>query len=137
MDPRLTGVQSNEAYRNTDDFITRTYVLPLLRDAATRARLIEEHRENPIGRAPSGGEAAVQHSDDLARVLDKFRRAPMTGKYVRICVRPHEEYKIGVTSGVRGSPVKILKKSYPSEEACEHAIFVRRIDDLLSAYDGQ
>ena len=137
MDPRLTGVQSNEAHRHTDDFITRTYILPLLRDAETRARLVEEHRENPIGRAPSGGSPAQQHSDDLARVLDKFRRAGMAGKYVRICVRPHEDYKIGVVSGVRGAPVKILKKSYPSEEACEHAIFLRRIDDLLAAYDGQ
>ena len=81
------------------------------------------------------GNKGIGHSDDLARVLDKLRRAPMTGKYVRVCIRPHEGYNIGIVSGVRGQPVKILEdETYPSEEACEHAIFVRRVSDLLASY---
>ena len=47
----------------------------------------------------------------------------------------HEEYRIGITSGVRGEPVKILEdETYPSEDACEHVIFVKRVHDLLALY---
>ncbi len=130
-----TGVQLNLGYTATDDFITRTWILPLLADKAKRAKLIEEHRNNPVGKPGKAGKAAVQHSDDLARVIDKFRRAPQAGKYVRIAVVPHKEYAIGVLSGVRGKPVKVLEnKTYKSEDECEHAIFVRRVEDFLAAY---
>jgi len=133
-----TGVQLNQGYTATDDFITRTWILPLLTDKAKRAKLIEEHRNNPVGRPGKAGKHAVQHSDDLARVIDKFRRAPQAGKYVRICVVPHKEYAIGVLSGIRGKPVTLLEnKSYPSEDACEHAIFLRRIDDMLATYGAK
>lgn len=132
--PSKTGVQENRAYTQTDDFITRTYVLPLLTDPAKRKELIAEHKRSPIGSPAQGGQPAIQHSDDLARVIDKFRRQPMPGKYVRICKVPHKDYRIGIVSGVRGKPVRILAKSYPSEDACEHGIFLKRIDDLLEAY---
>lgn len=131
---RKTGVQENQGYTQTDDFITRTHILPLLTDKQKRKQIIEEHRSNPVGKPGKAGTAAVQHSDDLARVLDKFRRHPMEGKYVRVCKRPHKDYRIGIASGVRGKPVKILAKAYPSEEACEHAIFVKRMNDLLKEY---
>lgn len=134
MASRPTGVQTNQAYAATDDFITRTHILPLLTDKASRERLIAEHRANPIGQPGKSGKPGVQHSDDLARVVDKLRRAPMAGKYVRICVRPHQEYRIGVCAGVRGKPVKLLSGSYPSEDDCEHAIFVRRVRELLAHY---
>lgn len=131
---RKTGVQENRGHSQTDDFITRTHVLPLLTDPAKRRELIEEHRDNPIGKPGKAGRAGIQHSDDLARVLDKLRRQPMPGKYVRVCMKPHRDYRIGIVSGVRGKPVKILAKAYPSEDSCEHAIFVRRINDLLKTY---
>ncbi len=133
--PEKTGIQANRGHLLTDDFITRTYVLPLLTDAKSKARILSEHEGNPIGVPGKAGNKAIGHSDDLARVLDKLRRAPMTGKYVRVCVKPHEGYNIGIVSGVRGQPVEILRaETYPSEEACEHAIFVRRVDDLLNSY---
>ncbi len=132
--PEKTGIQDNRGHSLTDDFITRTYVLPILTDPESKARIIEEHKNNPIGVPGKAGKAGIGHSDDLSRVLDKLRRAPMTGKYVRICVKPHEGYNIGIVSGVRGEPVKILEESYPSEEACEHAIFVRRVGDLLASH---
>lgn len=134
MAARPTGVQTNRGYTATDDYITRTYVLPLLADPDTRARLVAEHRDNPIGVPGRGGHPGIGHSDDLARVIDKLRRAPMAGKYVRICVEAHRDYRIGICSGVRGKPVKLEPGSYPSEDACEHAIFVRRVDDLLAAH---
>jgi len=129
-----TGVQTNQAYASTDDFITRTYILPLLTDQATRERLITEHRANPIGKPGKAGKAGIQHSDDLQRVIDKLRRAPMAGKYIRICINPHSDYRIGVATGVRGKPVEMLDGRFPSEDACEHAIFVRRLEDLLAHY---
>ena len=133
--PEKTGIQENRGHSLTDDFITRTYVLPLLTDAETKARLMAEHKDNPIGAPGKAGKAAIGHSDDLIRVIDKLRRQPMPGKYVRVCVNPHEGYCIGVVTGVRGEPVEILRDEiYPNEDACEHAIFVRRVANLLAAY---
>jgi len=129
-----TGVQLNQGHTSTDDFITRKYVLPLLRDEKIRSRLIEEHRACPVGRAPHKGQPMVEHSKDLRTVLDKLRRQPMAGKLLTVCKRPFEDYRIGIASGVRGQPVEILDESFSSEEACEHAIFLKRIVALLEKY---
>lgn len=131
---RKTGVQENGAYTSTDDFITRTYVLPILLDKQRRQAIIKEHESNPVGKPGLAGNAGVGHSEDLQRVVDKFRRAPMKGKYVRVCIKPHTDYRIGIASGVRGEPVKILPKSFPSEDACEHGVFLKRIKDILAEY---
>jgi hypothetical protein len=128
------GVIANEAYDETDDYITRTYVMPLLFDDESRRRLIAEHKATPVGRAPKDGKTFVEHSQDLRTVLDKMRRHPMAGKYVSVCVRMFEDYRIGIASGVRGQPVEILEGSYSSEDACEHAIFLKRIADLMAKY---
>ena len=129
-----TGVQLNQGHTSTDDFITRKYVLPLLKDEKTRNRLIEEHRACPVGRAPHKDQPMVEHSKDLRTVLDKLRRQSMAGKLLTVCKRPFEDYRIGIASGVRGQPVEILDESFSSEEACEHAIFLKRIVTLLEKY---
>jgi branched-chain amino acid transport system permease protein len=134
MPDQPTGVQTNQGHASTDDYITQTYVLPLLRDREIREKLIAEHRANPVGKAASNGLPAIEHSPDLRTVLDKFRRQPMPGKYVIVCRRLHEDYRIGVCSGIRGQPVEIQEDSFSSEEACEHAIFLKRIADLLNQY---
>ena len=134
MIENVKGVKANEGYEGTDDHITRTFVMPLLFDAESRRRLIAEHKANPVGTAPRNGRTFVEHSHDLRTVLDKFRRHPMAGKYVSVCVRMFEEYKIGISSGVRGKPVEILEESFSSEEACEHGIFLKRISDLMAQY---
>ena len=134
MTNEKTGTQLNQAYTSVDDFNTIKYVLPLLRDEKTRNRLIEEHRACPVGRASHKGQPKVEHSKDLIRVLDKLRRQPMPGKLLTVCKKPHEDYRIGIASGVRGKPVKILEESFSSEEACEHAIFLKRIVALLEKY---
>ena len=131
-----TGVQLNQGHTSTDDYITRTYVLPLLKDEKTRNRLIEEHRACPVGRAPAlhKGQPGVEHSKELRTVLDKLRRQPMAGKYVTICKKDFKDSRIGVCSGVRGQPVEIMEESFSSEEACEHAIFLKRVLELLEKY---
>lgn len=131
---KAKGVMANTGYTETDDHMTRTYVMPLLFDDESRRRVLAEHRNNPIGTAPKNGRSAVEHSQELRTILDKMRRHPMAGKYVSICVRMFEEYKIGVASGVRGEPVKIFEEVYSSEEACEHAIFLKRVSDLMEHY---
>ena len=136
MTKEKTGVQLNQGHTSTDDFITRKYVLPLLRDEKIRNRLIEEHRACPVGKAPAlhKGQPGVEHSKELRTVLDKLRRQPMAGKYVTICKKDFKDYRIGVCSGVRGQPVKKLEGSYSLEEACEHAIFLKRVLELLEKY---
>ena len=79
----------------------------------------------------------VEHSKELQIVLDKLRRQPMAvKKYVTVCKKDFEDYRIGIVTGVRGQPVEILDESFSSEEACEHAIFLKRILDLLERYGG-
>ena len=129
-----TGVQLNQGHTSTDDFITRKYVLPLLQDEEIRNRLIAEHKATPVGRAPHKDQPMVEHSKDLQTVLDKFRRQPMEGKYITIEKAQFKDYRIGICSGVRGKPVQILEDSFSSEEACEHAIFLKRIVDFLEKY---
>ena len=136
MEKDKTGVQLNLGHTSTDDFITEKYVLPLLRDEKMRNKLIEEHRACPVGKAaqPHKGQPMVEHSKELQIVLDKLRRQPMAGKYITVCKKDFKDYRIGVCSGVRGQPVKILNDSFSSEEACEHAIFLKRVLELLEKY---
>jgi branched-chain amino acid transport system permease protein len=84
--------------------------------------LIAEHKRKPLG----------QHSDALERVLNYFRRAPQSGKYVGVCTKPWEEWRIGVLSGIRGVPPTILEdERFTSEDDVQHGIFLRRVRDLL------
>ena len=137
MNKDKTGVQLNQGHTSTDDFITRKYVLPLLKDEKMRNKLIEEHRACPVGKAPQPhrGQPMVEHSKELQIVLDKLRRQPISvKKYVTVCKKDFEDYRIGILSGIRGQPVKILDEPFSSEEACEHAIFLKRVLDLLESY---
>ena len=137
MEKDKTGVQLNLGHTSTDDFITEKYVLPLLRDEKMRNKLIEEHRACPVGKAaqPHKGQPMVEHSKELQIVLDKLRRQPMAiKKYVTVCKKDFEDYRIGIVTGVRGDPVEILEESFSSEEAVEHAIFLKRILDLLERH---
>ena len=137
MNKDKTGVQLNQGHTSTDDFITRKYVLPLLKDEKMRNKLIEEHRACPVGKAaqPHKGQPMVEHSKELQIVLDKLRRQPMAvKKYVTVCKKDFEDYRIGIVTGVRGDPVEILEETFSSEEAVEHAIFLKRILDLLERH---
>ena len=137
MNKDKTGVQLNQGHTSTDDFITRKYVLPLLKDEKMRNKLIEEHRACPVGKAPQPhrGQPMVEHSKELQIVLDKLRRQPMSvKKYVTVCKKDFEDYRIGLVSGIRGQPVKMLDEPFSSEEAGEHAIFLKRVLDLLESY---
>ncbi len=104
------------ACRARFDAHMRDVVLPLVTDA-----LIAEHEQRPNG----------PHSDDLARVLNYFRRAPAPGKYALYAERPFAAYRILILTGERGMlPCSLDDMIYDSEEAAAHAVFLRRIADL-------
>ncbi|MGY9016810.1 MAG: inner-membrane translocator [Alphaproteobacteria bacterium] len=132
-----SNVSLNKGHKHTDDFITKKYILPMLRDPQKLKELIDEHRATPIGRAATGKHGVVQHSQDLQTLLDKLRRGGLNGKLLIICVKLHEDYRIGISTGVRGQPVEITEDSFSSQEACEHAIFLKRINKLLEDYIGE
>ena len=129
-----SNVSLNKGHKHTDDFITKKYILPMLRDPQKLKELIDEHRATPIGRAATGKHGVVQHSQDLQTLLDKLRRGGLNGKLLIICVKLHEDYRIGISTGVRGQPVEITEDSFSSQEACEHAIFLKRIANLMNHY---
>jgi branched-chain amino acid transport system permease protein len=86
--------------------------------------LIAEHAAAPLG----------QHSDDLQRVMNYFRRQPQPGKYILVATKPWQEYRIGTLSGRRGAVVKILgDETFASEEEGLHGIFLQRVADLRAA----
>ncbi len=86
--------------------------------------IIEEHRRGPLG----------QHSEALERLLLYFRRAPQSDKYAIIAVEPFKAYRIVALSGHRGvAPRLVEEKTYESQEAAYHGVFMRRVQDLLES----
>ena len=78
--------------------------------------VVEEFRRNPIG----------NHSPRLQRVLNLFRGAPMAGKYVLVCRRPHSEWVLGQLTGRRGEPIQMSNQVFHSIEDAEWYVFRQR-----------
>ena len=57
-----SNVQLNKGHKHTDDFITKKYILKMLRDPQKLKSLIEEHRATPVGRAATRDHGVIQHS---------------------------------------------------------------------------
>lgn len=87
--------------------------------------LIEEHRRDPLG----------HHSDELARVLNYFRRGEMADKYVIHRMVPAEErFRIMAVSGERGIPPRVVDdREYTKVKEAYHAVFLLRVNDLLES----
>ena len=84
--------------------------------------LIEEHRTTE----------GKRRSDALERVLAYFRRAAVADKYAILAEKPFERYRIVALSGRRGVPPRAADdQTYSSEEAALHAVFLKRVHDLL------
>jgi hypothetical protein len=112
-----------------------------------RERIIAEHREcidymkgvpgcsilktERPGRAvnPWNG---IHEDMGLAKVLVRMRAmqpGAYGGKYVVICTKIDEEWRIGRLSGVRGVPPSIVgNKVYRDENEIQHDIFLLRLD---------
>lgn len=88
--------------------------------------LIEEHRRAPLG----------PHSDDLARVLNYFRRGEMPDKYAILQDGPPEAwtYSVMALSGEPGKPPRVVDdKTYATRDEAYHAVFLLRVNDLLES----
>lgn len=84
----------------------------------------KEFLSNPVG----------HHSAGLQRILNVFRGEPLEGKYVLVCVKPHEEWQLAVLSGKRGGPVRMVEgKIYRDLEEAERDVFRLR----WKAFTGQ
>jgi hypothetical protein len=76
--------------------------------------------------------AGIHEQMDLAKVLVRMRAmqpGSYGGKYVVVCTKIEEEWRIGRLSGVRGVPPKIVDdRVFDDENEIQHAIFLLRLD---------
>jgi branched-chain amino acid transport system permease protein len=100
------------AYERFDQRL-RTHLKSLINDA-----MIEEHRRRPLG----------QHSDDLDRVLNYFRRPPKYGLY---SPKPMREYRLISFPVTPGDPPRPIDDTvYHDKNEALHAVFMRHLADL-------
>jgi branched-chain amino acid transport system permease protein len=99
------------------DVRTRAAIRPLL-----TKKLIAEHKRNPLG----------EHSDGLKRVLNYLRRSTTLTPFVVVCTKPFREWRLAQLSGERGkAPAFIDAPNYDSEAKAMHALFLRRVEELM------
>jgi hypothetical protein len=108
--------REHAAYKQVEQHVLETDVLPHITKAT-----IEEHSERPIGK----------HSDELERVLIYLRKhhLEMPGKYILVCTKPHEEWRLATLSGAPGVPPKLLDDTFHDRYEAEHALFLKRLAD--------
>ena len=108
------NAREHAVYRQVEEHIFETEIKPRV-----TPEMIEEHRRRPIGK----------HSDDLERVLTYLRKhhLEMSGKYILVCTKPHEEWRIGV---IRDDiPPDLLDEVFHDRYEAEHGVFLRRLRD--------
>jgi hypothetical protein len=108
--------REHAAYLQVERHILDTDVKPRVTQA-----IVDEHRERPIGK----------HSDELERVLIYLRKhhLEMEGKYILVCTKPHEEWRIATLAGRPGVPPELLTDSFPDRYEAEHGLFLKRLAD--------
>lgn len=104
------------AYRRTEDHILEHEIKPRI-----TKEIIEEHRLSPVGK----------HTDQLERVLIYLRKhhLEMDGKYILVCTKPHEEWRIAEISGEPGQSPKLLDDAFSDRMEAEHGVFIKRLRD--------
>lgn len=105
-----------KAYLQVEEHIFEEEVRPRISQD-----IVEEHRERPIGK----------HSDELERVLIYLRKhhLSMAGKYILVCTKPHEEWRIAELSGEPGVPPTLLDDTFHDRFEAEHGLFLKRLRD--------
>jgi hypothetical protein len=129
---------SDTATTAAGDYVLEHHVAPLVRDEATRRRLIEEHRRLPLTRPGRHGAPALEHGPDLARLLDWLRTGVVEGKYVLVHCADCEGLRIAQMPDAPGRlPALVDDRCHADPAEAEHAVFVRRVGDLLAHLDGR
>ena len=109
----------DKVYQERFDRQLRAHLRTLITPA-----LIEEYRASPLG----------QHSGDLERVLNYFRRGPFEGKYVLFELEANRKYKIVTTTAKEGGlPQDVDGTIYTDKNEALHAVFLKRVDALLAS----
>ena len=92
--------------------------------------IIEEHRQNPLGRKPN------YHSLKLRFLLGYFRTISAEAIYVPILLPQGGQWGI-LASGRGKAPAVIEGERYNSADEARHAIFLRRLSELGVAREGK
>lgn len=109
----------DELYHRRFDKMQRDFLKTLVCE-----EIINEHRAKPLG----------QHSEALERLLLYFRRAPQEDKYALHRAGPQGPYKLIAFSGVRGTSPRVVEdREYHTVDEAYHAVFMRRVHDLLES----
>jgi hypothetical protein len=108
--------RAHAAHRQVEKHIFETEIVPRV-----TPEIIEEHRTKPIGK----------HSDELERVLTYLRKnhMEMEGKYILVCTKPHEEWRIAAITGEPDKPPVLLDDTFTDRFEAEHTIFLKRLRD--------
>ena len=96
-------------------FNTRTKVY--LKSLIT-PELIEEHRLKPLG----------QHSDNLERMLNFFRRPPSFGLYSSTACSEYQVIALPITPGAIPEP--LYDVVFHDENEALHAVFLKHVENL-------
>lgn len=109
----------DQVYFRRFDKMQRDFLKRLVTDA-----VIEEHRTRPLG----------QHSEALDRLLIYFRRQGQVDKYAIMVLEEFKVYRIVALSGHRGTAPRIVEdRNYTTPDEAYHALFLRRVQDLLES----
>ncbi len=109
----------DEIYRRRFDKAQRDFLKCLVTDT-----VIEEHRTRPLG----------QHSEALERLLIYFRGQTQVDKYAIMVLEDFKAYRIVGLSGRRGTPPRVVEdRTYPNANEAYHALFLRRVQDLMES----
>ena len=101
------------------DKMQRDFLKRLVTDA-----VLEEHRTRPLG----------QHSEALERLLIYFRRQGQVDKYAIMVLEEFKAYRIVALSGHRGTAPRVVEdRNYTTADEAYHALFLRRVQDLLES----
>ena len=86
-----------------------------------------------------GAHGGIQDDMQLDRVLTRMRMQPagaFGGKFVIICTKPEQEWRIARMSAVRGVPPKFIDdRVFTDEQAAQAEIFAMRLEQY-PAEDG-
>lgn len=107
-------MREHAVYRQVEDHIFATEIKPRV-----TPEIVEEHRRRPIGK----------HSDELERVLVYLRKhhLEMAGKYILVCTKPHEEWRIAELPGGPGVQPRLLEDTFRDRYEAEHGLFLKRL----------
>lgn len=107
----------DQIYFRRFDKMQRDFLKRLISDA-----VIEEHRTRPLG----------QHSEALERLLNYFRRQGQIDKYAIMVIEDFKSYRIVALAGHRGTAPRLVEDQvYATPDEAYHALFLRRVQDLL------